>query len=146
MQLSEENKNTLDIECPHCYKENTINLSKEIKCKHCEKPLIGEKYKKPLITAFTAILLGSGIGMTVDSYLNLNRASVENEFIMMKTCIDEYHNFKYESETHYKEVRKDCSCAVESMLGIIDAEKARFYTESKIRNILYTRYKDCRQN
>lgn len=108
--MSEENKNTLDIECPHCFEENKVNLSKEIKCKHCEKPLIGVKYKKPLITAFTAILMGSGLGITADAYLNINRASVLTEYKMMKTCIDEVG--------YYREARNNCACAVESMLGV----------------------------
>lgn len=133
--MSEEDKNTLVIECPHCDKENTINLSKEIQCKHCEKSLIGEKYKKPFITAFTAILLGSGIGVATDGYLNLNRASVKTEYKMMKTCIDYYG--------YNKTARDNCACAVESMVGLIDAEKARFYSETKLYKILDGRYKDC---
>ena len=133
--MSEESKNTLEIECPHCLEENKINLSKEIKCKHCEKPLIGEKYKKPLITAFTAILIGSGMGITTDAYLNINRASVKTEYKMMKTCIDYKGNSK--------RVRDNCACTVESMLGVIDAQRARLYGESKLYRILDEKYEEC---
>jgi|GEM_PF-4581148 len=133
--MNKENKNILDIECPHCYQDNKVNLSQEIKCKHCKEPLIGEKYKKPIITAFTAILLGSSIGITTDAYLNINRASVKTEYKMMKTCID----YKGYSKT----VRDNCACTVESMLGVIDAQKARFYSESKLYRILDERYEGC---
>ena len=56
--MDEKNDNNLEIECPHCSKENKINLSTEIKCKHCEKPLIGQKYRKPFMSAMTAFILG----------------------------------------------------------------------------------------
>ncbi len=58
--MDEKNDNNLEIECPHCSKENKINLSTEIKCKHCEKPLIGQKYRKPFMSAMTALILGAG--------------------------------------------------------------------------------------
>ncbi|WP_310441417.1 hypothetical protein [Sulfurimonas sp.] len=133
--MSEENINTFDIECPHCLKDNKINLSKNIKCKHCEKPLIGERYIKPIISTFATILIGAGIGMTADGYLNINRASVLTEYKMMKTCIYRFGN--------YKTVRDNCACAVESMLGIVDAQKARLYGEKWLLDILDDKYKDC---
>lgn len=134
--MSEEVKNTLDIECSHCHEENQINLSKEIKCKKCEKPLIGEKYRKPIFSAMTTILIGSGLGLTADAYLNINRASVKTEYKMMKTCIDEFGNSS--------SVRDKCVCAVESMLGIIDAKRARSLEPDKLRNILESRYYECK--
>jgi phage FluMu protein Com len=134
--LSEEVKNTLDIECPHCHEENQINLSKEIKCKKCEKPLIGEKYRKPIFSAMTTILIGSGLGLTADAYLNINRASVKTEYKMMKTCIDEFGNLS--------SVRDQCACAVESMLGMIDAKRARSLELDQLTNILKSRYYECK--
>lgn len=133
--MSEEVKNTLDIECPHCFEENQINLSKEIKCKKCEKPLIGEKYRKPIFSAMTTILIGSGLGLTADAYLNMNRASVKTEYKMMKTCIDEFG----QTAT----VRDRCACTVESMVGIIDAQKARLYGSVWLREVLISKYKAC---
>ena len=40
--MSENKNNVLEVDCPHCYEENKINLSSTIKCKHCDEPLIGE--------------------------------------------------------------------------------------------------------
>ena len=137
--MSEEVKNTLDIECPHCFEENQINLSKEIKCKKCEKPLIGEKYRKPIFSAMTTIFIGSGLGLTADAYLNINRASVKTEYKMMKTCIDEFSKIFGMTD----DVRDKCFCAVESMLGIVDAQKAKFYGKNRLREILKDRYNEC---
>jgi len=134
--MNEKSENTLDIECPYCFEENKINLSTKIKCKKCEKPLINEKYKKPIISAFATILIGSGLGITADAYLNINRASVKTEYKMMKTCINHYGN--------YKSVRDNCACAVESMVGVLDAQKARFYGDTKLYSILNEKYQSCK--
>ncbi|QKF77520.1 hypothetical protein [Arcobacter defluvii] len=133
--MSEEIKNTLDIECPHCLEENKINLSKEIRCKKCEKPLIGEKYRKPILSAMTTILIGSGLGITADAYLNINRASVKTEYKMMKTCIGLFGSYTF--------VRDRCACAVESMSGVIDAQRARILGIEKLEKILRNRYNEC---
>ena len=137
--MSKANKNNLEIECPYCFEENSIKLSETIKCKKCSKSLINEKYKKPILSAFATILIGSGLGVTADGYLNINRASVKTEYKMMKSCIN-YHRDYYGT---YSDVRDNCACAVESMVGILDAQKARFYSENKLYHILNERYKSC---
>ncbi len=135
-EKKEENKNILEIECPHCSEANTIKLSNEIKCKKCNKTLQGFKYKSIILSGLTTLIIGSGIGVTADAYLNINRASVKTEYKMMKTCISNHGN--------YKSVRDNCACAVESMLGVIDAQKARLYSGEWLENILNEKYKDCR--
>ena len=135
-EKKEERENILEIECPYCSEENRIKPSKEIKCKKCDKTLQGFKYKSIILSGFTTLIIGSGMGITADAYLNINRASVKTEYKMMKTCIN-YHG-------NYKSVRDNCACAVESMLGVIDAQKARLYSDSWLRDILNKKYKDCR--
>jgi len=58
---------------------------------------------------------------------------------MMKTCIDEHRSY-YVS---YKDARDNCYCAVETMSGFLDAEKARLYEEAKLKKILKERYREC---
>jgi hypothetical protein len=58
---------------------------------------------------------------------------------MMKTCIKEHRTY-YVS---YEKARDTCFCAVESMSGFLDAEKARFYGKAKLEKILKERYKEC---
>lgn len=134
-EKKEENKNILEIECPHCSEENTIKLSNEVKCKKCDKTLHGYRYKSVLLSGLATLIIGSGIGMTADAYLNINRASVLTEYKMMKTCINYYGN--------YKSVRDNCACAVESMLGVIDAQKARLYSDEWLLDVLNEKYNDC---
>lgn len=132
----EEKENLLEIECPHCQKENEIKLSTEINCKECNKSLLGSKYKSFLFSTATVLTLGAGAGAIGDSYFNINRASVKTEYKMMKQCIDIYG---YSSN-----VRDTCACAVESMAGIVDAQKARLYGSKWLSEVLYKKYKSCR--
>ncbi|MCJ8326764.1 MAG: hypothetical protein MJK08_06650 [Campylobacterales bacterium] len=135
--MSEEiNKNSLEVECPHCEVENEIKLSSEIKCKECKKSLLGAKYRNILFSAGTIFVLGAGIGSFGDTYLNINRASVKTEYKMMKQCINLYGN--------YSRVRNNCACAVESMAGIVDAQKARAYGRDWLEDVLRDKYDSCK--
>jgi hypothetical protein len=53
----------------------------------------------------------------------------------MKTCIDQFG----QTAT----VRDRCACTVESMVGIIDAQKARLYGSVWLREVLISKYKAC---
>ncbi len=135
--MSEEIKeNVLEVECPHCEKENEIKLSSEINCKECNKSLLGSKYKSFLFSTATVLALGAGGGAIGDSYLNINRASVKTEYKMMKQCIDSYG--------YSTRVRDTCSCAVESMAGIVDAQKARLYGTDWLSEVLNDKYQSCK--
>lgn len=134
--FNKKKENELKIECPECFEENIVSLSSDIKCKKCEKSLTGQKYKSVLLSAGLVFSLGAGLGVTSDAYLNINRASVKTEYKMMKTCINRFGN--------NSEVRDDCACAVESMLGVIDAQKARFYSTSWLKDVLKEKYNECR--
>ena len=125
----EENK--IDLECSSCSTENTVNLSSDIKCKKCNKSLTGKLYKNIIISAGLLVGLGAIGGALVDDVININRASVKTEYKMMRTCVNRFQN------------SENCYCAVESMSGIIDAEKARLYGKGWLKDILAERYKAC---
>jgi ribosomal protein S27E len=126
-----EHEKDIQIECPHCFHENSVQLSSEVKCKECKKPLTGKLYKSVVFS--TALLIGTGVigGAIIDDTVNINRASVKTEYKMMRTCLHEFSN------------RDNCFCAVESMSGFLDAEKARFYSRESLAGILKDRYESC---
>lgn len=126
-----ENKYEINLLCPKCDNENTINLSSDIKCKKCEETLVGKSYKEFILPTIIVLGLSAISGAMIDDSLNLNRASVKTEYKMMRTCINRFYD------------RDNCFCAVESMSGFLDAEKARFYGSSKLANILKERYYEC---
>lgn len=135
-----DKKYELEIECTDCLELNKIKVDNELKCKKCEKPLVGKSYKNPIISSMLLLLIGSGIGITSDNYLNINRPSVKTEYFMMQTCLKEYSN---ENNEYSEEIRDNCICAVETMSGIIDAQKARIYGESWLKEILVEKYESC---
>lgn len=125
----------IELECPHCSETNTVKLSKQIECKECHKSLSGHFYKSVVLSA--GLLLGVGAigGALIDDTANLNRASVKTEYKMMKTCIKEF-----EDRDGYRAARDKCVDVVESMSGVLDAQKARFYGKEGLKKELKKRY------
>lgn len=134
---------SLNIECPHCGHDNKVKLISSTQCKNdkCQKPLIGQKYSKPIISIMSAIIIGGVSGVVIDGYTNVYRASVKTEYKMMKTCIDERSDNGY---YHDKDVRNQCACAVEQLSGFLDAERTRLYGNAKLSEMLDTAYRDCK--
>ena len=133
--MSELNKHNIDLLCPECEHENKINLSSDIKCKECDKTLLGHTYKRFIFPLALTVGLSAVAGAIIDDTVNINRSSVKTEYKMMKTCID---TFGYS-----KNVRNNCVCAVESMSGVFDAQVSRLnndYLEETLRD----RYYNCR--
>jgi len=130
--MSEETKHNIDVLCPECEHKNKINLSSDIKCKECDKTLLGHTYKRFILPLIVTVGLSAVAGAMIDDTVNINRASVKTEYKMMKTCINRFGS------------RDNCACAVESMSGIVDAQKARLYGENWLRDVLRDRYNDCR--
>lgn len=123
-------ENQIKLKCI-CDNENNIYLSSDIKCKKCNETLIGHTYKRIILPITLTIGLSAVGGALIDDSLNLNRASVKVEYKMMKQCINIFGH------------RDTCACAVESMSGFIDAQKARFYGSNGLRKILTERYNEC---
>jgi|GEM_PF-1597122 hypothetical protein len=88
-------KELINIRCPHCFEDNAFNLSKDIKCKHCDKKLTNNKYIKPIISGLatfsTAAIIGIGSGIAVDEYfIDPNRYPVNVEYSIINSCISQY--------------------------------------------------------
>lgn len=56
-------------------------------------------------------------------------------------CIKEH---SYNNGTNDEKIRDKCVCAVEQLNGLLDAERARFYDEVKLFNMLDEAYRDCK--
>lgn len=131
-----EKKVNLEIQCPHCEEQNDIALPEDIKCNECKKTLIGFKYENVILSSTATLVIGGILGTQLDDTININRASVKTEYKMMKTCINEFG--------YSKSVRDNCYCAVESMSGFLDAQKARLYHRDTLKKLLEDRYNSCK--
>lgn len=61
----------MNIECPHCNTENTIENADNIHCQKCEKSFKGfafRKYKTSIIGTGVALMLGAYAGQKVDGH------------------------------------------------------------------------------
>lgn len=137
--MKENNENKLEIICEKCNTENIILVSKDLKCKNCNNSLNNKRYKEFILSGTKILLVGAALGAVADSYINIQRPSVKTEYKMMKYCIDVNSNYG----RHTSIVRDRCACAVESMAGIIDAQKARLMKENQIYNIVLDKYYSC---
>ena len=93
---------------------------------------MGFNYKRFLLPTVVVVGLSGIAGAIVDDTTNLNRASVKTEYKMMRTCVNRFNN------------RDTCFCAVESMSGLVDAQKARLYGVKRLEELLEDRYNDCK--
>ena len=116
--MSENKNNILEIDCPHCFEENKINLSSAIKCKHCDKPLIGEKYSKPIISVMTAIILGIGGGIILDEKFETDRYPIIIEYSIIDSCLSS--NKTPLRRGYYKNKRNICICALKKTESKLD--------------------------
>jgi hypothetical protein len=132
----EKNKHNIDLLCPTCDHKNKVYFSSDIKCKECNKTLIGYTYKIFIVPALVVIGLSAMSGVVIDDTLNLNRVSVKTEFNMMVECINRNSSDKNEVN--------DCVCAVESLSGFLDAEQLRFRDSSWKSRELQSRYNSCK--
>jgi ribosomal protein S27E len=116
--LSENKDNILEVECPKCFEENIINLSSTIKCKHCNEPLIGKKYSKPLISTMTAIIIGAGGGIFLDKKFETDRYPIHIEYNIIDSCLSSHEEPLYRK--HYIKKRDICICSLRKTENELD--------------------------
>lgn len=89
----------LELSCPKCDKDNIVNLSTQLSCKHCGEILTEQKYiKKPLLSISTikSIVLGIIIGVISISIAYIlfkkDRYSTREEFTILTNCVMQNKN------------------------------------------------------
>jgi hypothetical protein len=111
----------MNILCPSCKLENKIENGEHILCGGCQKPFTGhtyKKYKKPLLSATTALLLGIFGGYKADQWLLDNaRYPLETEYALMDSCINSSNIIaSYMQRAKKQEI---CSCALTNTMNDI---------------------------
>lgn len=84
----------LELSCPKCDKDNTVNLSTQLSCKHCGEVLTEKKYtEKSFLNMSTtkSIIFGIAIGGLVISFLYFtfkkDRYSTREEYSIIQGCV-----------------------------------------------------------
>lgn len=134
-------KKDIEITCGNCSKDNTIKLSNELNCKHCEDEITGKKYiKKPWILIPTTIAVLSGVagGVYIDEKIETDRYPMSIEHSLLENCISSYE--KPLRNSHIRKKKKVCVCALE------DTIKEVSYGEYKDSKNLFTRVYELKAN
>ena len=117
-------KSKLEIICPNCEEENAIKLSSEIKCKKCEKDLTKWKYskfRKPIIGAMTAIMIGTPAAYQIGKHMHSeDRYPVATEYSIVNSCISQYSEPL--RRVYIKQKKVICVCALSNTMKSIDYE------------------------
>ena len=127
-------KKDIEITCGSCSKDNTIKLSNELKCKHCEEEITGKKYiKKPWILIPTTIAVLSGVagGVYIDEKIETDRYPMSIEHSLIENCISSYE--KPLNRSNIRKKKEVCICALEDTINDIS------YSEYKDSKSLFIR-------
>jgi len=118
-----ETKN-VEIKCPECGMNNTIDLPLDHKCQKCSAALISGKNTKKKISALSAALI-AGLG-THQLYQHLNdRYPMTHEYIIIDACINE--SSRPMKLTRLLKKGKICICALEKTQT--DFDKNAYFNE-----------------
>ncbi len=81
----------MNIECPSCSTENKIEYGENIVCSECKGTFAGhtyKKFKKPFISATTALVIGIYGGYKMDDlYFDDTRYPLAIEYSIIEACV-----------------------------------------------------------
>jgi hypothetical protein len=105
----------MNIECPSCKEDNKIEFAKNIICHKCKKSFAGQsykKFKKPFISATTALIIGAYGTYKADKMLfEDQRYPLKVEYELVDSCINSSRtSLNYSQQVDKTKV---CVCALE---------------------------------
>lgn len=127
-------ENKIKITCSKCSKDNTVKLSDQLNCKHCEEEITGKKYiRKPWILIPTTLAVISGLagGVYLDEKIETDRFPMAVEHSLIESCISSYEEPL--SRSNIRKKKEVCVCALE------DTIKDVSYSEYKESHSLFFR-------
>lgn len=111
----------MQVQCPSCSAENNINVGNEIVCGKCKASLSGfayRKYKKPLMTAISALVIGAyGSYKLEHAYFHGARYPVRTEYAIIDSCVTSDRADL--STIEFKQKKQICLCAFEKTIDEI---------------------------
>lgn len=101
------------VECPKCAKDKEIEFAKNIICDECKSSFFGyrfRKHKRKLISATTALLIGTAGGYKAGDFFTEERYPLAVEYQLVNSCVNsDKRSLQRES---YERKQQDCICAV----------------------------------
>lgn len=117
----------MHIECPSCSKDNEIEFGKNIVCSECKESFAGhsyKKFKKPFLSATTALFLGAFGTYKVDQiFFEDQRYPLKVEYEIVDSCVNSSSRLMSSHQQNKK--TEVCICALDTTM------KAMNYKEYK---------------
>jgi hypothetical protein len=127
----------MQIECPKCFKENDLDGA-PVTCTHCKEDISNYKFKSPILSATTALVLGVGGFYAADKYvLPDDRYPLAVEYSIIDSCLsNDRRPIAYQI---YDRKRNICICTLEETLKDVSyrnyrKDQANFITQFE-RNV-----------
>lgn len=128
----------MHIECPSCSKENKIDFAENIICAECKTSFAGytyKKFKKPLLSATAALIIGAVGAHRVDRmFLVHDRYPVQVEYELVDSCVNGSRSLLNSQSYSFK--REVCSCALQETMEDISLEEMK-----KSESVFLTRFR-----
>lgn len=128
----------MHIECPSCSIDNKIECGENIVCSECKESFAGhsyKKFKKPLVSATTALLIGAfGTYKADQIFFEDQRYPLSVEYELIDGCVNSsrtlFNSFQYLDKT------KTCICALNKTMEVISYKELK-----KIESEFLTRFR-----
>lgn len=117
----------MHIECPSCSTDNKIEFGENIICCECKKTFAGhsyKKFKKPLLSATTALFIGAFGTYKADQILfEEQRYPLNVEYEIIDSCVNSSRILM----NTYRQTEKTqvCVCALEKTMEVISYKELK---------------------
>ena len=105
----------MHVLCPSCSAENNIDVGREIVCGKCKASLSGfvyRKYKEPLLTAISALVIGAYGSYEIEhACFDDARYPIRIEYAIIDSCVTS--DRAYLSTEQFRSKKQICLCALE---------------------------------
>lgn len=115
----------MHIECPSCSTDNKIEFGENILCSKCKESFAGhsyKKFKKPLVSAATALFIGVfGTYKADQIFFEEQRYPLSVEYELVDICVNSSRTLMRAAQ--YADKTKICICALNKTMEVINYKK-----------------------
>lgn len=133
------------VECPKCAKDKEIEFAKNIICDECKSSFFGyrfRKHKRKLISATTALLIGTAGGYKAGDFFTEERYPLAVEYQLVSACVSSDNRALQRNS--YVQKQQTCLCAVQETTSNLSYSEFRGSASFIIKNIFESNIARCR--
>ncbi|WP_105259002.1 hypothetical protein [Pseudoalteromonas sp. T1lg88] len=117
----------MQIECPSCKTDNKVEFGDNILCNECKESFGGhsyKKFKKPLISASTALFIGAFGAYKLDkNFIEQQRYPVELEYELINSCVNSDRSAL--TSSLFVNKTKACICTLEKTMDEVSYKQLK---------------------